>query len=152
MITYFHFMALSVLSSFLVSTDANTKQTVTININVPQETLMDEQEVFSQNICKLIEYINSKGYKVTLGEAYRTHEQALIYAHEGLGIKNSLHCERLAMDLNIISPEGKLLCTIEEFRPFGEYWESLNEYNVWGGKWKHRPDSDHFQMSDETRK
>ena len=56
------------------------------------------------------------------------------------------------MDLNIISPEGKLLSTIEELRPFGEYWESLNEYNVWGGKWTHRPDSDHFQMSDETRK
>jgi hypothetical protein len=152
MITYFHFMALSILSSFLVSTDANTKQTVTININVPQETLMDEQEVFSQNICKLIEYINAKGYHVTLGEAYRTHEQALIYAHEGLGIKNSLHCERLAMDLNIISREGKLLSSVEELMPFGEYWESLNEYNVWGGKWTHRPDSDHFQMSDETRK
>jgi len=25
----------------------------------------------------------------------------------------------------------------------------LHPFNVWGGRWKHRPDSDHYQMTDE---
>jgi hypothetical protein len=146
MVSYFCFMAFSIITSCFVCTDANTKQTVDVKFNGHYLSLLDEQEVFSRNVCKLIEFANNKGYSVTLGEAYRTHEQALIYAHEGLGIKNSLHCERLAIDLNIFDKSGKPLSTIEEYKPFGEYWESLNEDNTWGGKWIHRPDSDHFEM------
>ncbi len=134
-------MALLAISSFFISMAANNIQ--------PHICLGSEQEIFSANIAKLIEYINKRGYHVTFGEAYRTHEQALIYAHEGLGIKNSLHCERLAMDLNIFAPNGRLLTTVEECEPFGAYWESLHPFNVWGGRWKHRPDSDHYQMTDE---
>jgi len=149
MVSYFHFMVFSLISSCIIVTDANTNTKNEIRMSDTHISLQDEQEVFSNDICKFIEYIESKGYKVTLGEAYRTHEQALIYAQEGLGIKNSLHCERLAMDLNIFTSDGKMLTTVADFEPFGIYWENLNPWNVWGGRWKHRPDADHFQMDPE---
>lgn len=151
MITYIPFMIFSIISSFLICTGTNGTQTITINITGNQShiCLGAEQETFSTNVAKLIEFINKKGYHVTFGEAYRTHEQALIYAHEGLGIKNSLHCERLAIDLNIFDNSNRMLSTVEECRQFGDYWESLHPFNVWGGRWIHRPDFDHYQMTDE---
>ena len=66
MVSYFHFMALSILSSFLVSTDANTKQTATININVPQETLMDEQEISHSISVSSSSTLMPKGTKLPL--------------------------------------------------------------------------------------
>jgi len=112
--------------------------------------LVDQQSVFSENVAKLIEFVERKGYKVTLGEAYRTHEQALIYSHTGLGIVNSLHCQRLAIDLNVFTKEEKRLVSAQDYLQFGEYWEKLDMHNIWGGRWLHRPDADHFQM-DEAR-
>lgn len=116
---------------------------------VPYELLEQEQELFSGNVAKLIEYIEKKGYKVTLGEAYRTHEQALIYAHKKLGIVNSLHCVRLAIDLNIFSPKGLLLRTFNDIKPFGVYWENLNKDNRWGGRFRRLVDVCHFEMEKE---
>ena len=125
------------------------KQTIHINIHskVPVIKLEDEQQIFADNVAKLIEYIYLKGYKCTVGEAYRTAEQALIYAHEGKGIVNSLHRERLAIDLNIFDANDKLLTTVKESAIFGDFWESLHPLNRWGGRWIKRPDSDHFEMN-----
>jgi len=139
---------MGVFDNNAIITHANN-QTLTINVNGFQISLEDEQEVFANNVGKLLAYINIKGYHATLGEAYRTHEQALIYAHEGLGIKNSLHCERLAIDLNIFDKNEKQLTTIAECKIFGTYWESLHKHNRWGGNFKTRPDFDHYEMQDE---
>ena len=114
-------------------------------------SLQDQQAVFAQNVALLISYIFNRRYKCTLGEAWRTPEQAEIYAKEGKGIKNSLHCQRLAIDLNIFSPTGELLTKPEEYMPFGLYWQKLNSYNKWGGEFRDangnlKPDSDHFEM------
>lgn len=104
-----------------------------------------KQEIFSQNVAKLIEYIYSKGYRCTMGEAFRTKEQALYYAQHGLGIVHSQHCERLAIDLNLVDPSGKFLWDEKDYEPFGKYWESLNPSNHSGAFW-HRVDADHFEM------
>jgi len=137
-----------IITLFLIFTPLLCVQTCTLNIT-HHITLEDEQEVFANNVGKLLWYIKSQGYYVTFGEAYRTHEQALIYAHEGLGIKDSLHCERLAIDLNIFDKNEKMLTTVKETEKFGSYWETLHPFNVWGGRWTHRPDFDHFQMNPE---
>ncbi len=109
-------------------------------------SLSEKQQIFSLNLAKLIEYINSQGYKCALGEVHRTPEQAEIYAKEGKGIKDSLHCKKLAADLFLFK-EGKYLTDKHEYAPFGCYWESLNKANRWGGLFV-RMDSVHFEMQD----
>lgn len=109
--------------------------------------LHELQETFTLNTHKLIGYIFNKGYSCTYGETYRPPEMAEIYAKQGKGIINSLHCKRLAVDLNIFSPEGKYLTTTKEHAIFGEYWEALHPYNRWGGHFT-RGDGNHFEMLD----
>jgi hypothetical protein len=146
--SYFRIMASSIISLCLIFIGAYTVQKFQFNIHtkLPTIPLEDEQEIFAANVAKLIDYINAKGYHVTVGEAYRTEQQAMIYAHEGLGIVNSLHRKRLAIDLNIFTADNKLLQQVKDLEVFGKYWESLHSKNRWGGNFKTRPDSDHFQM------
>ena len=109
--------------------------------------LWQRQSLFALNVAKLINFIKSKGYNVTLGEAFRTPEQAKIYANEGKGIVNSLHCKRLAIDLNLITSNGIYLPDDDHYIQFGSYWESLDGFNRWGGHFK-RCDGNHFEMQD----
>jgi hypothetical protein len=105
------------------------------------------QQIFAQNVAKLITKIFDCSYSCTLGEAFRTEEQANIYAQKGIGIKNSLHCKRLAIDLNLFSPSGKYLTSTDQYATFGAFWETLHPLNRWGGKFK-RADGNHFEMKD----
>lgn len=57
------------------------------------------QEDFALAAAKLIIKANDLGYTVTLGEAWRTPEQAQWDADHGKGIVHSLHMERLAIDI-----------------------------------------------------
>jgi hypothetical protein len=110
--------------------------------------LSEKQFLFSKNVAKLIFFIYDKGFMCTHGEAFRTHEQAEIYAAQGIGIINSRHGLRLAIDLNIFSPEGQYLTATESYQQFGKYWESLNPANKWGGNFQlpTPPDGNHFEM------
>jgi len=105
------------------------------------------QQLFAQDVGDLIRYIYERKYKCTLGEVYRTEDQALLYAKEGIGIKDSLHCKRLAIDICLFSPDGKYLDKTESYTEFGLFWESLNPLNRWGGHFKNA-DGNHFQTSD----
>lgn len=99
--------------------------------------------IFARNVAKLIEYIFESGYTCTLGEAFRSVEQARWYAEQGKGVVNSLHCKRLAIDLNIFNPAGEYLTNTKDYEQFGKHWETLHRQNVWGGKFE---DGNHFQM------
>lgn len=110
--------------------------------------LIEQQFIFSRNINKLMEHIFVSGFYCTVGEFFRTPEQAMIYAHKGNGIINSLHCKRLAADLNIFSPNGTYLTNSEDYASFGKYWKSLHPSNRWGGDFKNLPDGNHFSMTD----
>ena len=107
--------------------------------------LSQKQQLFSLNVSKLIAYIYERGYACTLGEAYRTPEQAAIYAKEGKGIVDSLHCQRLAIDLNLFK-DGNYLTDKDSYALFGSYWQMLCTSNKWGGAWVHLVDSNHFEM------
>jgi hypothetical protein len=109
-------------------------------------TLLEAQKIFSINLSKLIMYINAQGYTCTLGEVARSHEQAEIFAKQGKGIKNSLHCVRLAADINLFSGDGQYLKDSDEYKKFGDYWKALHPKNRFGGDFP-KPDGNHFQMN-----
>ena len=83
--------------------------------------LVDAQQKFSYMVGRLLTFIETTEYRCTMGEAWRTPEQAAIYAKTGAGIKNSLHCDRLALDLNF-RLNGELVETPEIIALF---WESI---------------------------
>jgi len=115
-------------------------------------SLSQEQCWFAKDISLLIKEINLKGYQCTFGEALRTQEQADIYAKEGKGIHDSLHCSKLAIDLNLFDGNGNYITDYKIYEPFGIYWEALGSKNRWGGffvsKYNgHIVDSDHFERN-----
>src|SRR5688572_15698962 len=91
-------------------------------------------------IGELILYAYSQGYELTFGEAWRPPETAEAYARAGKGIANSLHIDRLALDLNLFR-NGKWLQKTEDFRLLGEWWESRG--GTWGGRFG---DGNHFSL------
>lgn len=111
-------------------------------------TLREKQSIFAKNVASLIDFIYSKGHSITFGEAYRTPEQAEIYAKEGKGIKNSLHCKKLAIDINLFDNSGNYVTSMPAIQYYGMYWKSLHPLNRWGGDFKPLVDSNHFEMQD----
>ena len=112
----------------------------------------EEQGKFAQQVALLLQYINKKGFYCSLGEAYRTPEQAELYAKAGKGIVDSLHCRRLAIDLNLYNLRGDYLSDYQDYEQFGIYWESLDKVNRWGGFFVskyggHIVDSNHFERN-----
>jgi len=106
--------------------------------------LSEIQAIFAGNVARLILKMNEAPYTCTLGEAYRTTEQAQWNAARGIGIANSLHCQRLAIDLMLFK-DGVYCSDSEAYRPFGEYWVTLNSLNRWGGSFT-KKDGNHFEM------
>lgn len=108
--------------------------------------LSQEQMAFSRDVALLILHIYDNGYGVTLGEAYRTQEQALVYWKQGIGIKDSLHTKRLAIDLNLFDSRGNYLTNSKDHQQFGEFWEALSPSNRWGGRFPKR-DGNHYERN-----
>jgi hypothetical protein len=115
--------------------------------------MYQEQTKFARDVAKLIQFICVHGFYLSLGEVYRTQEQAEIYVKEGKGIKNSLHCKRLAIDLNLFTKDGTYLTNGKDYQQFGVFWESLDPQNKWGGYFTQRgghiDDPYHFQRDPE---
>lgn len=110
------------------------------------ETLRQKQSRFARMLASLILQAGVMGYEVTMGEAYRSPEQAARNAESGKGIANSLHCIRLATDINLFRG-GEYLSSTEDYRPLGEWWESQG--GAWGGRFN---DGNHFSLAHEGRK
>ena len=125
--------------------------------------LSDHQDQFSYYVACLILFCRSNEVKVTFGEAYRTKDQQLLYRY-GAGLKDdvgglkltprpirsktlkSKHLQRLAVDLNFFI-KGKITYEKEDLQFIGDYWESLDERNEWGGNFNGWSDSPHFQYN-----
>lgn len=110
--------------------------------------LQEKQAKFAENVSALIAFIVKKGFCCTFGETFRTKEQAELYEKSGKGIANSLHCQRLAVDLNLFDPHGNYLTHSDDYKIFGDFWKTLHPDNRWGGDWK-RKDGNHFEMQDK---
>lgn len=135
-------------------------------------TLGEKQREFPLMFASLVTWAYSQGYEMSLGEAYRSDEQSEINAlgpaarvhladliatqfsdlatkirnNTGSGIRNSLHGDRLAIDINLFV-NGVYQITTEAYRPIGEKWESLG--GTWGGRFG---DGNHFSIADGGRK
>lgn len=102
--------------------------------------LLDSQMAFVLDIRKLLAKAEELGYQITFGEAQRTIEQQQLYVKSGRSkTMDSEHLNRRAMDFNIFK-NGKL-CNRAEVKPLGDFWESLNPLNRWGGNWRGLVDS-----------
>ncbi len=109
--------------------------------------LIPEQAAFVLDLCKLVQFATAQGWQVTLGEGFRTPEQQAIYFREGKSkTMNSNHLRRLAQDYNFIR-DGVAVWAKSELQPVGDYWESLNPKNRWGGNFVNFPDTPHFERN-----
>lgn len=106
-------------------------------------TLSEKQQLFAVKLAQLILWADERGLRLTFGEVYRTPEQAALNAKKGSGISNSLHTQRLAADLNLFV-NGQYKTRTEDYLFLGEYWESIG--GAWGGRFKTRPDGNHFSL------
>lgn len=107
--------------------------------------LAQKQRAFPHLLARLFARAAELGYEITLGEAWRAPETAAQYAKEGRGISNSLHTQRLAIDLNLFRG-GKFLTRTDDYRELGEFWESLSTPELeccWGGRFN---DGNHFSV------
>lgn len=114
------------------------------------ETLRQKQSRFARSVPLLLQYIFARGYEATLGEAWRTQAQAQANAASGAGIADSLHIERLAIDVNLFR-DGLYLGDSESHRPFGTFWKSLGDDHFWGGDFT-KPDGNHYSIGYGGRK
>jgi len=112
-------------------------------------TLHEAQALHVQLVAKLITYVYSLGYELTWGEAYRTQEQAQWDADHGIGIAQSVHCDRLAVDLQLFK-DGRYLTNSTDYAFMGTFWKQLNASCRWGGDF-HTVDADHFSITWQGR-
>lgn len=120
--------------------------------------LPEKQALFAVLLARLILWIDSQGWAVTLADIgvsqqrkVRTPAGKVIVAQDCEHMRQSLHYQRLAADLNLFVG-GKWITdgAAKEWLEIGEYWEGMNELCRWGGRFL-RPDSNHFSVTSGGR-
>jgi hypothetical protein len=126
-------------------------------------SLSQSQQIFSQNIARLILKANSLGVNLTFGEAYRSEDQQRLYyfgkqvlpegnhlvladAKKRTHTLQSNHMRRLAMDFNFFIA-GNLVYHHPHITELGKFWEDLHPANRWGGHFENFYDAPHFEMN-----
>lgn len=109
-------------------------------------TLSEKQQRFAHMVGELIHKAESLGYGITFGEAWRSPEEADRLAKAGKGIKRSLHCDRLAIDINLFK-NGQYLSDTQDHLLLGIWWEEQG--GSWGGRFV---DGNHYSLEHEGRK
>lgn len=116
-------------------------------------TLIEKQQKFTYLISKFNLALIDQGYGVSLGEGWRSPETCELYAKDGRGISNSLHIDRLAIDL-ILRKDGVLIKTYYDYLPAGLLWEAASTQDyvcAWGGRFL-RQDVYHFSLAHNGRR
>jgi len=114
------------------------------------ETLRQKQSRFALGVALLIQQADSLGYEITLGEAWRTPEQAKWNASQGIGTVSSLHIERLAIDINLFK-DGRFITDGEGHAELGRWWKSLGQDYRHGGDFAKR-DWNHYSLSSDGKR
>ena len=113
-------------------------------------TLNEKQTEFTNCIARLISWAFDNDIKVILAEAYRTKEQAEIYALSGKGIRNSAHCYKLAVDLFVFTG-STVSWDSDDYEDLGKKWKTMHPLARWGGDFNNR-DCVHFSFEHKGRK
>ncbi|HCZ47994.1 MAG TPA: hypothetical protein DCZ11_03195 [Gammaproteobacteria bacterium] len=104
--------------------------------------LLQKQMKFAAMVSLLLDKAHSLGFLVTLGDAYRDPRVfGEIGKRMGYGHPKSAHKQKLAIDLNLYTQEGRYLDKTEDHRPLGEWWESMG--GTWGGRFE---DGNHYSL------
>lgn len=115
--------------------------------------LGDKQRLFMKLIAKLIIFAYEEGYMLSLGDGYRDPRVfGEVGEKEGYGRSNSLHKQRLAIDLNLFEQVNGSWLYLKETNDhllLGEYWESLHELCSWGGRFN---DGNHYSLTHEGKR
>lgn len=98
--------------------------------------LGNKRSKFTRYIAQLINYMIEQGYEPRLGKEGVPH------------MKNSLHYEGLAVDIDLIR-DGIYLDATSDHKQFGEFWESLDPDCTWGGWFN---DGNHYSVTYGGRK
>jgi hypothetical protein len=98
--------------------------------------LFDRRKLFSSLIPKLLNKMIEDGYTPLIGKDGLTH------------MKNSLHYDGLAMDIDLFK-DNVYLITTEAHLSFGEFWESLSPETRWGGRFR---DGNHYSVTYKGKK
>jgi hypothetical protein len=114
------------------------------------ETQRQKQSRFALGVALLIQEADARGYAVTLGEAWRTPEQAKWNAAQGIGTVTSLHIERLAIDLNLFK-DGVFITDGTGHTELGAWWKALGEDHRWGGDFQ-KKDYNHYSITPDGRR
>src|SRR5512135_2882293 len=100
-------------------------------------TLREKQTKFWFMVAQLILKSVTLKTPVFIFEWLRSEEQQRINVARGASkTMHSLHLKGLAVDLiflDDIQDDAKLNYPADKYRALGEYWESLDPENVWGG-------------------
>ena len=112
-------------------------------------SLSIKQQKFSQDTVTLLLHAMEHGYRFTFGEAWRPQEMQDLYLQQGkTTVKTSQHLHRLAIDINFFKPVGakfELTYDKKDLQFLGDFWESLDEKNRWGGNFVSFLDTPHFE-------
>lgn len=107
--------------------------------------------LFAECLGKLLTFASLQQIRVQVGEAYRPPETAQLYAQQGRGIANSLHCEKLAVDLLVFRGTTYVADgAAPEYATLGAYWKTLHPLARHGGDFA-RPDPGHFSIAHDGR-
>ena len=98
-------------------------------------------------LADLIKYADSQDMGVTGGDWWRSEEEQTRLFNAGYSkvMTFGFHQRRLAVDLNIFIND---VYTADDkyYKILGDYWESLDQDNIWGGRWLTIHDKFHFQF------
>ena len=98
-------------------------------------TLGEHQELFTQHLVQLVQQAWDTGFNVRIGEVQRPIEMQRLYMTAGRSkTLNSEHINKCAADL-VLLLEGKV-CSRDQIKPLGLWWEQLDPRNRWGGSWR----------------
>lgn len=109
--------------------------------------ILRAQWKFASMVPRLLDHAFALGLRCSLGEAERSKAQAAANAKSGKGIANSLHIDRLAIDIHLYRADGTYLSRTEDHTALGEYWESIG--GTWGGRFG---DGNHYSLAYGGRK
>jgi len=100
---------------------------------------------FNSMVCRVC-----KGWK---NRDPHKHHPTQPHRFKAVGIKNSLHCLKLASD-KLLFVNGIWQQRTEQYRELGEQWKGMSgTYRgikvvcCWGGDFRNRPDGNHFSIT-----
>lgn len=108
-------------------------------------TIGQLQELFMECLALHLTWLIANGYKIRGGELQRDPRIAAANATNGTGISNSLHIDKLALDLNLFK-NGHFLADTADHAESGAHWKSLHPLCRWGGDFK-KPDGNHYSVA-----